>query len=373
MITVKPIPDFALLPDYTRVAAEVNYGWLRKEKLWLDVPPSHAGAIGHSGNGWLMALLPLAFERGETLRIHAPVDPMLLANTEKIQRIWTSWFPQRKSIRVEAEPSPAPAKSGAKKTGLFFTGGVDSFYSLLHFDRTANGGQKIGDLIYVWGFDIPLKNRAAFEGKVESLRKIAGSLGKNAAVIATNLRQTRLRKLDWALRLHGSAMGAVGLTLGSQFGTILVSSSHGREDYTPWGTHPDLDPLMSSSQTQFVSYGAWVDRFDKTAFIAQFDVALRHLHVCWREGSDKNCGKCEKCFRALLSFELLGKKERAASFPHGHFSLEHLKSLRFATLVARQLLAELRGPAAERGRWDAVEAIDACLASNPVPATRKNT
>jgi hypothetical protein len=292
------------------------------------------------------------------------VDALLLANAEKIQRIWAGWFPQRKSIRVEAEPA---VKNGSGKTGLFFTGGVDSFYSLLHFDGTADAGKKIDDLIFVWGFDIPLENRAAFEPKMESIRKIAAHFGKTAIPMVTNLRQTRLRKLDWGLRLHGPALGAAGLIFGDRFRTILVSSSHGREDYAPWGTHPDLDPLMSSSQTQFVPYGAGVDRFDKSVLIAQSDMALQHLHVCWQEGSDRNCGKCEKCSRALLSFELLGKKESATSFPHSHFSLEHLKTLRPSTTVARQLMAELRAPAIERGRRDIVEAIDAYLAANPVP------
>jgi len=41
-----------------------------------------------------------------------------------------------------------------------------------------------------------------------------------------------------------------------------------------------------------------------------------------------------------------------------------LKSLRFATMVAQQLMAELRNPAVERGRRDVVDAIDACLAAN---------
>ena len=368
MINVRPIVDSSLLPDYTRIAAEINYGWMRKEKIWFDLPQTSAGTAGHSGNGWLMALLPLAFERGETLRIHAPVDATLLANAEKIQQIWAGWFPPRKPIRIEAEPSATPAKTGGGKIGLFFTGGVDSFYSLLHFDKAAGSGEKIDDLIYVWGFDIPLENRAAFEGKVQSLRKIAGGLGKNVVAVATNLRETRLKSLDWAMRLHGSAMGAVGLIAGRQFGTILLSSSHGREDYTPWGAHPDLDPLMSASQTRFVHYGAWVDRFDKMEFIAQSDAALEHLHVCWREKSDKNCGRCEKCCRALLSFELLGKRKLAASFPPEHFSLEYLKSLRFATMVAQQLMAELRNPAVERGRRDVVDAIDACLAANKKPA-----
>jgi hypothetical protein len=361
MITIKPIVDSAALPEHVRVAAEINYGWWQKEKLWFDAPKTHAGVGNAPGNCWLMALLPLAFEGGERLRIHAPVDPTLLENTEKIQRIWAGWFPKRKPVRVQTEQWTQPAKNDGK-IGLFFTGGVDSFFSLLHFDRMAGGGQKVDDLIYVRGFDIPLENRAAFERKTAVLSKIAASLGKNMIPMATNLRKTRLGKLRWGLRMHGPALGAAGLTLEKKFKVILISSSHGCADVTPWGTHPDSDPLMSSGQTRFIHYGSQIERFDKTAFIAKSDVALKHLHVCWQEGSDRNCGLCEKCYRTLLTLELLGVREKAANFPGGNISLEYLKSLQVSSPVARQYLDELKKPAIEHSRQDIADAIDACLA-----------
>lgn len=365
MITVKPIPDHALLPDYTRVAAEVNYGW-RRDKLWFDVPQTSAETINRAGDCWLMALLPLAFERGETLRIHAPVDSLLLANAEKIQRIWAEWHPPRKPIRVKTEAlTERPA--GGERIGLFFSGGVDSFFSMLHFDETAPAERKIDDLIFVWGFDIPLTNRAAFERTVKAHSEIAASLGKNAVLVATNLRETRLKKLDWASRLHGSAMGSIGLLLGKQSGRILLSSSLGRDDSTGWSLHGRTDPLMSNSQTRFIHYGPEFNRFDKTAFIAQSDVALRHLHVCWEDWSDKNCGRCTKCQFTLAALEILGVRDRALSFPPGSFSLESLRSIRLGTPFARQVIQELKKPAAERSRQDVVAAIDTCLATNSIP------
>ena len=371
---IKLTAGSAMLPGYTRAAAEILYGFGRRELLWFDASPSRENSLDHSGNGWLMALLPLAFERGEALEIFAPVDPLLLQNAEKIQQVWAGWFPPHKPVSIKAPV--ATASSGKEgKTGLFFTGGVDSFFSLLRFDETAradpaSGNRPVDDLIFVWGFDIPLKNRAAFERKKTMLAEVAGIFGKNAVTVLTNLRQTRLRHLDWGLRLHGAALGAVGLTLGKQYRTILISASGGYNNSDPWGSHPLADPLMSSSQTRFVYYGGGFDRFNKAKWIARSDIALKHLHVCWKEGTDTNCGRCEKCCRMLLSLDLLGVLEKAASFPRDHYSLEHLKTLRFANPVARQLLAELCGPAAERGRQDVVQAIEACLAataSNVLP------
>jgi hypothetical protein len=367
MITVKPVTASALLSGYTRVAAVVTHGWLRRERLWFDVPQSHAGAVNRSGDGWLMALLPLAFERGETLQVQAPVDPVLLQNAEKIQRIWSEWFPPRKPVRVNVERLAEPSPANGGKTGLFFSGGVDSFFSLLHFDKVAGDGRKIDDLICVWGFDIPLRNREAFEGKLKTLSQISSQFGKSLIPVVTNLRQTRLRKLDWGTRLHGPALGAMGLLLGARFKDILISSTVAPSNMIPWGSHPMTDPLMSSGRTQFVHYGASFDRFAKIELVAESEVALKHLHVCFEGRSDRNCGVCGKCYRTLLAFELLGVRKRAVSFPQDNFTLERLKSMRVEDSLTLGRYKELRKAALERSRPDVVAAIDACLTANGAP------
>ena len=365
MIDVKPVKDSALLPGYTRVAAIINHGWWRLEKLWFDVPQASSELINSAGDCWLVAMLPLAFDRGETLKVRAPVDPALLQNVEQLQRVWTEWYPPRKPVRVKAARL-AEKPSGGERTGLFFSGGVDSFFSLLHFDRTAPAGRKIDDLIFVWGFDILLNNRAAFERIVKAHTEIAASLGKNAVFVVTNLRQTRLERLPWAARLHGAAMGSIGLLLGKQSSRILLSSSLGRDDATGWSLHGRTDPLMSNSRTRFIHYGPEFERFEKTAFIAQSDVALKHLHVCWEDWSDKNCGRCTKCQFTMAALEILGVRDRALSFPPGSFSLDSLRSVPLRNQFERQTIEELKRPAAEHSRPDVVAAIDECLNNNAV-------
>ena len=363
MITVHPVTDKALLPGYERIAAKVRYGW-RSEKLWFDVPQSLMPAGDQIGNHWLMALLPLAFERGETLRIELPVDAQLLENSQKLQAIWADWFPERKPVEVQAKTTSV-LRSGAGKTGLFFTGGVDSFFSLLHFDAASNG--KIDDLIFVWGFDIPLSDPASFERKMASLKKVAGHLGKNAVAVITNLRQTRLPKVDWGLRMHGPAIGAVGLLFDRRWGKILFSSSQTRHDAKPWGSHFLTTPLMSSSNVRFIEYGTEFNRFEKTREIAKSAVALQQLHVCWREGSEKNCGRCEKCYRTLLALELLGARERAISFPQNDFSLAYARQIHLSSRLMVPLFAELKAAAQLMSRPDVAAAVEACLQANANP------
>jgi hypothetical protein len=376
---VEPLPvSHGLLPGYLRVAARVCYGrrGLKPEVLWFDLPEAYREDVSDAANGWLIALLPLAVRMAEPLQIDAPVDPTLLQNTGEILRIWSTWDPSLKPVPIEACGEPDAAGPGAGKTGLFFSGGVDSFFSVLHWDEVtcaqgAAGLCPVDDLIFVWGYDIPLKHRRAFARKREALAEVARQLGKNLIPVVTNLRETRLGALAWGAVLHGAALGAAGLVLDARFSRLLISSAFQRTILDPWGSHPHVDPLMSTRRTEFIYYGDAFDRYEKTAFIVRSDVALRHLHVCWGAGSDHNCGQCEKCYRTLLSLELLGVRDQAASFPRDRFSLEHVPSIRLGSAVAMKLLAEVRDRAVQQGRSDVAGAIEECLANNPAAGLEK--
>jgi hypothetical protein len=264
---------------------------------------------------------------------------------------------------VEVEGERARTESGRGRTGLFFTGGVDSFYSALHDDREAARDHRtpVEDLLFIWGYDLPLGNRPAFERKARALAEVADRMGKQAITLATNLRQTRLGTLDWAKVTHGAALGAAGLLLEGRLSTILLSATLALEDAESFGTHPLTDPLMSTSRTTFIHYGAAVSRFEKTAFIASSELVRRHLHVCWEDASDRNCGRCEKCYRTQITLDLLGCREAAPCFNPAGYSLDRAGKVPLGNPTAVRLMSDLRGPAMAYGRPDVLAAIDRCL------------
>ncbi len=364
MISVKPIKP-AVGAGGRRVAAKISCRWWSQEKLWFDVPENFTPSLVDSCNAWLTALLPLAFERGEDLRICGPVDPVLLQNMEQTQQVWARWFPERKPVRIIAETAAEVRRpAGDERIGCFFSAGVDSFYSLLHFDATQTAGRGVDDLIYVWGYDIAIADRRAIAGKMAALTRVAGQLNKNIVPLATNLRETRLRKLDWGLHMHGPALGVAGLLLGARYQSILISTSQIWDSPVPWGTHPATPPLMSSGHLRFNYYGADPSRFEKTAYLARSPIALQNLHVCWVNRDEKNCGRCEKCFRTLLTLEALGCRSAATSFPQEHFSIDRLKDLKLIADLSLPFYEEISVGARSSQRLDIMAAVDACIAAS---------
>jgi hypothetical protein len=337
------------------------------EVLWADVPEPFLEDVTARLDGWLLWLLPHAFEAGEDLFLDGPVDPELLRNAHELMEVWACWRPGKKPVRVTAESADATEPRGARK-GLFFTAGVDSFFSLLHHDEMARlhpewNLRPIDDLIYVEGYDIPLTKRDSLDHKRAALQTVAQETGKTLVTLATNFRDTgvSLRKNAWGQVVHGPALAASGLLLGRRWRELLIAASIAYDESDPWGSTAVTDPLLSTSATRVVHDGAGFHRLRKIDFLSPFDVALHHLHVCWQDFSERNCGVCEKCFRTLLALDMAGGRERARTFPAGTFSVDRLRDLWKDHKLLRPMYREMRDRGLTLGRSDVVTVIDECL------------
>ena len=277
-----------------RLSACVRYDQGEEEVYWYDVPEAYKAQVSTTGNPWLACLAPLSVTLGETLHIDAPVDAQLLENVHELALVWKSWYPALQPINVEAEvvqDEVIPAGTCERRTAAFFSGGVDSFFTVLQHEEPGSryGRHHVQDLLCVWGFDVPLENVEAFARMRASLERAADLLGKPFIPVATNIRTTRWDRAKWGPLSHGCGLASVGLVLEARFATLLVGSTYGYADLQPWGSHPLTDPLLSTSSTRVVHDGAAYNRVQKTAFIACNDVVKHHLRVCWKQRSDGNC------------------------------------------------------------------------------------
>jgi hypothetical protein len=193
---------------------------------------------------------------------------------------------------------------------LFFTGGLDSFCEVVRLQG------HIDDLIYVQGFDVPPGEDARARDADRVVRAAADELGMTLLTVVTDLRSFSDPYLTWE-EYHGAALSAVALMLGDRYTRVLIASSHGGHDLSPWGSHPALDPLWSTERVEIVHSGYGLTRVDKAAIVSQSEVALRWMRVCYLppEGSI-NCGSCEKCLRTAVNLRAVGALGACASLPH---------------------------------------------------------
>jgi hypothetical protein len=226
------------------------------------------------------------------------VDAAWLAGAQRILDLAHTWWgwPVR-SPRFTPRSGEIPALA---PTGLAFSLGVDSFYSCFFADPQPDL------LILAGGYDVPFERLDVLARMQDSVAEVAAATCKDWTMIATNLRQHGLyRRTSWDVT-HGGALAFLGHLLNEHIGTLLISASFEENHLGPWGSHPDLDPLWSSSRVRVRHIGQEVTRSEKFRRLMRHAVAAplvrRHLRVCWEFPSDKgNCGRCHKCVMTRIS------------------------------------------------------------------------
>lgn len=224
---------------------------------------------------------------------------------ETIRDIYTDWTHGHR-VQLNYEISNDAAAQG-KGVSLFFSGGVDSFYSLIqHRDEIEN-------LILIHGFDVPLADTRTFELTESHAREAASHFGKRLIVVRTNLHYEQPSVPGGWGMYWGAALAAVAYALAPNHEKIYIASSFAYADLHPDGSHPLLDPLWSTESLQVV-HDSSDTRMNKLRVIIQYPEALSRLRVCWENHGNYNCGVCEKCIRTMLALRALGV-DRCAAFP----------------------------------------------------------
>ena len=253
-------------------------------------------------------LLPLMVNGGGKCEIGGAVSERFLTSIEQIQDIYYAWEPNSQRVAFTDDLSVVKKQPGKMRTGEFFSAGVDSFYTLLQRK------DEITDLIFVHGFDISIDQHSLYKKASDAIAYIAEELGKNVIEIETNVRSLLDPYISWEMS-HGAALVSVGYLLSSHFSKIYIASTYTHANLHPWGSHPFLDPLWSTESLEFIHDRCEASRTEKTAFLAQHDIALRTLRVCWQYPHETyNCGKCRKCLITMIDLYAAGKLEQCTTF-----------------------------------------------------------
>lgn len=326
-------------PDGAEVEIDVG-GAAHRVRYELPGPPPPTAA-----DALLAACLLPAMREGATLRIDEPVSPRLLQAIPTIQEIFVNWqqrFPiYSRYARTSVEaPARVPRSRVAERTAAFFTGGVDSFYTVLRHR------EEIDSLLLVHGFDFSLENGEKERRIMAGVRAAAHALGKPLVEVRTDLRSFTDGYAHWEA-YHGAALASVALLLSSNFAKVYLPATLTYSHLIPLGSHPLLDPLWSTEELQLVHDGCEASRLEKLALISKETAARTWLRVCWENRNGRyNCGSCEKCLRTMVAMKALGLLDLFDTFPHeidaAAIARVQLPIVRYTWEASLQLLEESR-------------------------------
>ncbi len=260
--------------------------------------------LAPSAEAFLTAFLLPAMSRGAGLRTPAAVCPKWLENVEKAKALAREWWGFTGG-QIDAPKVKKLEMSTGR--GMFFTGGVDSFFTLLKKQ------QSVDCLIYVEGYDVPLDDTKRLRRIKTRLSEIANDRRLRLVTVRTNLRNhPEFRRVSWEITFI-AALAAVAHCLQSEFSQVYVASS---DVPPPWGSHPSLDNAWSSSTLKVINHGADHGKLEKVMAIARWPLVHKYLRVCWENrAAELNCGVCEKCVRTELQFAAAGFHSKLRVFP----------------------------------------------------------
>ncbi len=296
-----------------RSIARVTFADGHAQDLWFGVEPRH-GAHLRPGDAdpFLLGLLQVAMSRGEELVLEGCVSARLKQHADMdLQAVLLLLRLEQRRIRVSAGSLRADGAEG-QGVGTGFSGGVDSFVTLCDFTDPACPPEY--RLTHLFFHGVGALEERDFGPRVAQARAVADLVGLDLVAVSSNLPALNPLPFSRSHILRNLACAALlpGLLRRFYFSAGFTFADFRADADEIAMLLPALAPLLSTAATEFVPAGSEYTRVEKTRRLADFPIAWRHLNVCVAPDTVRNCSRCWKCGRTLLTLECLGVVDRFA-------------------------------------------------------------
>ena len=305
--------------DVTVLSARCKIRKLGWDTVYYSVENAAQSAdVYNDASPFATSLLLPSMKQGEDLIIRGSISQQLYKGMHAVMQEVLDWNLGFKPIEIKVDEVAADTNT-PHRTALFFSGGVDSFYTYLKHKNDPVEADRVDTFILVNGFDIDRRNRQLWNRTLRNIMAIAAAEKVDLVVAKSNIYGFVEPIVEWDYS-HGGCLAAVGLFLRGAFRQVYISSTHSAEEQSEQilGTSLALDGHWSAESISFVHDGTEATRLNKVLWqIAQSPIALEHLRVCYKnEDGAYNCGKCEKCLRTMTGLYIAGVLEKSETFPH---------------------------------------------------------
>lgn len=279
-----------------------------------------------------LAALPAMLHGDHAIQVNGKVDPIFLANLEKIFTV----FSQRRRcqpIKILGAETGAQENTWSDGVATLFSLGVDSWYTTLLHE------EELTDLILILGYDVPLEEEAYAKELVVAAENAAQALKKRLVLVETNARAFISSQHSWTDGQSAVSAAAIHL-LSGHLQRMYFPSTYTYNDMRSSWSRPVLEPYWSGSSVEFLYDGADANRFQKTQRLVSDHRAMGAFRVCHHIPKRKfNCGKCSKCLVNLANLRACGVVEGNDNFEQT-LDLKRLSGWKVVTKVHLAYLRE---------------------------------
>lgn len=304
---------------------------------WYSVDTSYGSILSvDCADAFVLLMLHIAMRSGQDIVSEAPVSAKLLFNMENtIQPLFLKSIPDLSHINISA-PVKHVKECGAA-VGCGCSLGVDSFSSFLkHFEGDVIEGYKVTHLTLFNCGQLGNSDLVGAEKNlrdtVNNLKPFAKEVGLPIVAVNSNLNELFLDGDVTLLQSFICRTASCALALQKLFGKYVYSSSYSVENFQiseSDESHMEAAfvPLLGTENLEFILSNPCMTRVEKTEYLSRFPITTKYLDVCWAaqfanskvKGADiftkefvknmkkRNCGRCEKCMRTILTLDLIGR------------------------------------------------------------------
>ena len=306
--------------DKVRVSAYIEVETKKEysDTLWYEFDKEYEKYISESSNGFVTAMLFLAMHLGEDIKVTGTMSPKLAYGLKGLQGYFNFWHPNVfKIIKITCDGFEIE-KNTLEGVMCTFSGGVDSFYTLHRHlpENEENPQHQITHCLLLDGFALPRTDELNNSYRVirESYEKLTGKLGIELVFAATNLSDFYHGKIA-PVYIDGPVLSSAPLILGPLISTFHIASCLTYSQLLPRGSNAITNPLISTEKLTVTIHGSDTSRVEKTIAITEWPETYDMLRVCWEDIGVKNCCRCEKCVRTMITLKAAGVLSRYKTFP----------------------------------------------------------
>jgi len=306
MIRVTPGAPEDVAPGYVRRTAHIDSA-AGIEDIWFMTP----AAANPVADDWLLPIgMLVGMTLAEDVHIAGRVSRRLLASMDEIQRITAMRHDVLTRVRITADAVAPTPRAGQPRVVACFSGGVDAFYTAL------DPGVRADELLYVHGFDANVNDERLLANVIPHIRAAANELGRPLRLAESNWREVLAPLSGYPYFMGAPLLFTIAYLMGSDVTRLVLPGTcdpfYELDDPSSVRSYGGL---WTTEGLETVEHGH-VSRFEKVRGIADSDVAMRHLRVCWGKNLPfYNCGRCIKCMRTRVHLKLAGVEGRCGTLP----------------------------------------------------------
>lgn len=299
---------------------------------WFAIDGDEHHFFSKHGDAFLIGLVPVAMKLREDIEICDPVSSAVAHGIISYIDILCCWWPDVfKPIKIKfTSVVDRKDEKRPEGVGVCFSGGADSFYSLLkHLEENEPVKDfRITHALIINGFDqlADYSGDGISQEVFNNFAPMLERLGVKTLMISNNIKLFRACVFENKAKLFSfsSLLMACIHAFAPIFGRFYISghASWSYEDLLPMGSHPLLDNMLSSDQLQIIHECSKKGRSGKIQYICDNNEVKNYLRVCFgpyefekSTGKPLNCGKCEKCVRTVMVLDILDRRSEINTFP----------------------------------------------------------